>query len=76
MPFTRYFGMFNPAELATMQNVFDRLCDERLLSQNDRYRREELAAEVVRVFQQGATVEAQLWQSLSMHRKARDGDTL
>jgi hypothetical protein len=76
MAFTSYFGVFNPAELAIIQKVFDRLCDERLLSQTDREQRETLAAEVVRVFQQGATVEADLWQSLSKHRKAQETDTL
>jgi hypothetical protein len=31
MPFTSNFGMFDPAELATIQAVFDRLCEERRL---------------------------------------------
>ncbi|MDQ6436618.1 RNA-binding protein [Mesorhizobium sp. LHD-90] len=73
MPFTRYFGVFNPDELAILQKAFDRLCIERLLSQKDMEQREALAAEVVRVFQQGATVEAEIWQELSDHRQSRSG---
>lgn len=72
MPFTRCFGAFNPAELATIQKVFNRLCDERRLAQRDIDQREELAAEVIHVFQQGRTAEADLWRSLSERRTAQD----
>ncbi|MFI0847771.1 RNA-binding protein [Mesorhizobium sp. IMUNJ 23232] len=72
MPFTRRFGAFNPAELEIIQKVFDRLCDERRLAQNDIDQREELAAEVIHVFQQGRTAEADLWRSLSERRMAQD----
>ncbi|WP_442582535.1 hypothetical protein ACSBOB_11560 [Mesorhizobium sp. ASY16-5R] len=75
MPFTRYFGVFNPAELATIQKVFDRLCEERMLSEKDRDQCEELAAEVIHVFQQGKTAEAALLQSLSSRQEARESDS-
>ncbi|WP_207770971.1 hypothetical protein [Kumtagia ephedrae] len=72
MPFTRYFGVFNPTDLAIIQKVFNQLCEERRLAQKDRDEREALAAEVVRVFQYGITAEGDLWQSVSRRRKAKD----
>ncbi|MFI0849302.1 RNA-binding protein [Mesorhizobium sp. IMUNJ 23232] len=73
MAFSDYTGMLTPTDLALVQRVFDRLCDERRLAQKDRDQREELAAEIIRVFQKGATDEADLWRSLSKRRRARDG---
>ena len=75
MAFSDHIGMLTPVDLAMVKRVFDQLCDERRLAQKDRDQREELAAEIIRVFQKGATAEADLWRSLSKRRKARDGVT-
>lgn len=73
MPLTSHFGVFKPADLEIIKRVFERLFDERRLAQKDRAQREQLAAEVVRVFQQGATVEADLWRSLTKRRQGQNG---
>ena len=68
MPFTNYFGVFSPDELAIMHSVFNRLCEERRLAETDGHQREALAAEIIHVFQRGRTTEAELWQSLTKRR--------
>lgn len=65
MPFTSYLGIFEPADLEIIQKVFEQLCAERRLAQKDREQREQLAAEILSVFQQGTTAEADLWRSIS-----------
>lgn len=72
MPLTSYTGILTPADLKVVQKVFDQLCEERRLAQKDRDQREELAAEVVRVFQQGITSEADLRRFVSKRRKGQN----
>ena len=68
MPFTEYKHLFEASDLTLMQKAFDRLCVERRLAAKDKDQREELAAEVVRTFQQGAASEDDLWRTLSKRR--------
>ena len=68
MPFTKFIGVFSPDDLTIMRTVFDRLCEERHLSEEDSYQREALASTIVRIYQDGRTSEADLWQSLSKRR--------
>ncbi len=70
MPFARYSGMFEPADLDLLQRVFDQLCKERRLAKKDKEQREALAEEVVSRFRNGIVDESELWQGLSRLRKA------
>jgi hypothetical protein len=69
MPFSRYSGVFRPADLDMIQRVFDQLCGERRLAQMDKERKEDLAEEIVLVFQNGIEDEADLLQALSKRRR-------
>ncbi|MDX8521299.1 hypothetical protein [Mesorhizobium dulcispinae] len=69
MSLSRYSGVYEPADLAMLQRVFDRLCDERRLAKKDREQREFLAMEVFQVFDDGTTDEADLLRALSKHRR-------
>ncbi|WP_165778599.1 hypothetical protein [Mesorhizobium wenxiniae] len=69
MPFSRYSGVFEPADLGLLQRVFDQLCGERRLAQMDKEQREDLAEEIVIVFQNGIDDEAGLLQALSKRRR-------
>ncbi|RUX96595.1 MULTISPECIES: hypothetical protein [unclassified Mesorhizobium] len=66
----RYGGVFAPADLDLLQRVFGQLCIERRLAQKDREQREALAGEIVIVFQNGITDEADLLLALSKRRRA------
>ena len=68
MALTSYNGILKPADLEVIQKVFDQLCEERRLAQKDRDQREELAAEVIHIFRQGITSEADLRRLLSKRR--------
>lgn len=70
VPFRRYNGSFNRTELATIRKVFDQLCAERRLAAKDREQRDDLAVEVVRMFQDGAMSEDELWRAVSKRRGA------
>jgi hypothetical protein len=70
MPLSGYGGVFGPADLDTLQRVFDRLCTERRLALKDKDQREELARDVIGLFQDGITGEADLWRALSKRRRA------
>ncbi|WP_189510503.1 MULTISPECIES: hypothetical protein [unclassified Mesorhizobium] len=70
MPLSRYGGIYGPAELDLLQRVFDRLCDERRLAKKDREQRNQLAAEVIHVFDDGVTEEADLLRAMSKRRRA------
>lgn len=74
MAFSKYIGMLTPTDLAMVQRVFDQLCNERRLAQKDREQRENLAAEVVQAFRQGAVTEPDLWQRMSKLREAKTSD--
>ncbi|WP_176478471.1 MULTISPECIES: RNA-binding protein [unclassified Mesorhizobium] len=71
MSLSRYGGVYEPADLALLQRVFNRLCEERRLARKDREQREQLAGEVIRAFDDGTTNEAALWRAISKRRKAR-----
>ena len=71
MPLRRYSGVFDPADLALLQKVFDRLCRERRLALKDKEQRATLAQEVVSVFERGVVDEAELIQVLSKRRRKR-----
>ena len=73
MPLSRYGWTFEPCDLDLLQQVFDRLCDERRLTQKDRNQREALAEEVIRVFQSGIRDEAELRRALSQPGKTFSG---
>lgn len=72
MAFTGYSGIFEPSDLEVIQRVFDQLCKERRLALKDKDQRELLAAEIISVFQKGATAEADLWRSLSKRRQGQN----
>lgn len=63
MPIQRLGGILGPADLALLQRVFDQLCSERHLTENDTEQREDLAGEIVSAFQSGITDETDLLQS-------------
>ncbi|WP_292277000.1 hypothetical protein [Mesorhizobium sp.] len=58
MPMSRCGGVYEPADLELLQRVFDRLCRERRLARKAREQREQLAKDVIRLFDQGTTIEA------------------
>jgi hypothetical protein len=70
MPFSRYGGTVEPADLDLFQRVFDQLCKERRLAKKDKEQREVLAEEIVSLFQKGIMDESELRQTLSKLRKA------
>ncbi|WP_292326186.1 hypothetical protein [Mesorhizobium sp.] len=70
MSLSRYRGVYRPAELDMLQRVFDRLCGERRLANKDRQQREYLAREVLQVFDDGITGEADLQRAISTRRRA------
>lgn len=65
MPLSRYTGTYDPAELELLQRVFVLLCAERGLAQRERERREDLAAYILSVFNEGTRTEAGLLRALS-----------
>jgi hypothetical protein len=69
MPLSRYSGMFDPADLAIMQRVFDTVCKERRLALKDKKQREDLAADIIREFAHGTTDEADVLRAISKRRK-------
>lgn len=64
MSLWRCGGVYGPADLDLLQRVFDRLRNERRLSKKDREQRDQLA-EVIQVFDDGTTDEADLLRGLS-----------
>lgn len=71
MAFSKYSGIVTSAELALLQRVFDQLCMERRLELDDADQRDRLAQEVIQVFENGVTDEAELLQAISKGRAAR-----
>jgi hypothetical protein len=71
MPLTNCSTIFEPADLAIMQRVFDQLCRERHLALNDQDQREWLALQVVETFANGIVDETELWQTFSKLLMAR-----
>ena len=69
MPFLQYQGRFDPADLELMRRVFDTVCNERRIAQKDKEQRDDLAAEIIRVFNDGATDEADLLKGVSRRRR-------
>lgn len=69
IPLTRYGGVYGPADLDLLQRVFDRLCNERRLALKDKEQREQLAAQVIRVFDDGTIGEADLLRASSKRRR-------
>lgn len=69
MSLSRYSGVYEPADLAMLQRVFDRLCDERRLAKKDREQREFMAMELFQVFDDGTHDEADLLCALSKRRR-------
>ncbi|MDG4897749.1 RNA-binding protein [Mesorhizobium sp. WSM4976] len=65
MPLSRYAGTYDPAELQLIQRVFDLLCAQRGLTVREKERREDLAADILRVFNDGTRTEADLLRTLS-----------
>ncbi|WP_292299244.1 hypothetical protein [Mesorhizobium sp.] len=65
----RYSGVYEPADLAMLQQVFDQLCEERRLAKKDREQREFLAMELFQVCDDGTHDEADLLRALSKHRR-------
>ncbi|RVD16284.1 RNA-binding protein [Mesorhizobium sp. M4B.F.Ca.ET.215.01.1.1] len=70
MPLSHYSGVFEPADLDLLQRVFDQLCVELRLAQQDKEQREDLAADIVSVFRNGLTDEGELLQAVSKRRLA------
>jgi hypothetical protein len=58
-------GREHIALLEVLQRVFDKLCNERRLALKDTDQREQLAGEIVRIFQRGVIDETELWRALS-----------
>ncbi|WP_292360929.1 hypothetical protein [Mesorhizobium sp.] len=69
MPLAHYGAAYQPADLDLLQRVFDRLCGECHLALKDREKREQLAAEVIRVFDDGITAEAELLRVISKRQE-------
>ncbi|WP_187331489.1 MULTISPECIES: hypothetical protein [unclassified Mesorhizobium] len=67
MSLSRDSGVYEPADLAMLQRVFDRLCDARRLAKKDREQREFLAMELFQIFDDGTNDEAGLLHALSKH---------
>lgn len=65
MPLLHHLGIFEPCDLDLLQRVFDRLCDERRLTEKDKDQREALAEDVIRAFRNGITDEAELGGAVS-----------
>jgi hypothetical protein len=66
MPLSRYadrFG-FDPNDMAAMRRVFDAVCKERSLTEEDVELREALAADIVLLFNRGLVNEAELLQAI------------
>jgi hypothetical protein len=69
MPLSKYQGRFHPVELELMRRVFDTVCNERRIALKDTAQRDDLAAEIIRAFDDGATGEADLLQAVSRRRR-------
>jgi hypothetical protein len=65
MPLRRYSGVFGPADLEMLQKVFDQMCAERNVAEEDLMQRDEIADQVVTLFQRGVMDEAELMKTLS-----------
>lgn len=51
MSFASHSGVFNPADMEILRRVFDQLCEERRLRPEDKEQRDDLAGEVLRMFE-------------------------
>lgn len=69
MPLSSYGAVYQPADLDLLQRVFDRLCGECRLALKDREKREQLAAEVIHLFDDGVTEEADLVRTVSQRHR-------
>lgn len=67
--FPKFMSMYTSEDLSLPQKVFDRLCQEHRLALKDRGRREQLAREVRKAFEDGFTDETEL-RRLSKRRTA------
>jgi hypothetical protein len=74
MPFARFFGVYNPRDLGTIQTVFDQLCVKRRLDQEDKHQREALASEVLQYYRQGLGGKADIWQSFLKVQMTQDSE--
>jgi hypothetical protein len=68
MPLLQKQGRFDPVDFQLMRRVFDTVCKERRIAQKDKEQRDELAAEIIRVFSSGATEEVDLLRAVSRRR--------
>lgn len=69
MPLSRYQGRFDPVDLAIMRRVFDIVCKERRIALKDKDQRNDLAEQIIRAFDDGATDEAELLRLISRRRR-------
>ncbi len=65
MPLSKYQGRFDPIDLELVRHVFDIVCKERRVAVKDRKQRDDLAAEIIRAFDDGAADDEELLQALS-----------
>ncbi|MET3523865.1 hypothetical protein [Mesorhizobium abyssinicae] len=70
MAFSKYTGIFTSGELAFLQRIFDRLCDEHHLALQEQGQRDQLAREIIQTFESGVTDEVEFRQLISKRRKA------
>lgn len=71
MSTSRCSRVYLPADLDKLQRVFDRLCDERRLAKKDKEQRNQLAAELFQVFDEGTTEEGDLLRLLSRRTRTK-----
>jgi hypothetical protein len=63
MPLSRNSGIFEPSELEALKRVLERLCEERRISPHT-VAAESLAADIVRLCNQGVIDEKELLEAL------------
>lgn len=69
MPLSKYQGRFDPIDLELMRRVFDIVCKERRIALKDMEQRDDLAAEIIRAFDDGAADEEELLRAVSRRRR-------
>ena len=73
MPFSRYHGVFHPADLDVLNRVFLRICIDRGLS-DDKNATEELALRLVSLRNAGINGEAELLAAVTERAANRQSD--
>ena len=73
MPFSRYHGVFNPADLDVLSRVFLRICIDRGLT-DDKSATEELAVRLVSLRNAGINDEAELLAAVAERDANRQSD--